>query len=357
MDIPLSNLKDIVAENCVTILMNTHRTRPENEKDPIVLKNLVKEAALRLHANENKRDAKALVERLEDLAAQVDHNHNQESLALFVNEDIAEYLQMPIKVVNRVVVDHTFATRDLVRAKHLETHYYVLVLNQQKVRLLHAFNDQLVAEIREGFPIENDQFYSTNSAERSNASRQSHLMAEFFNRVDKVLNKVRKSKPMPVLICSEESNYHEYLKIADQKQSIYGTCLNSNYPDDKEQVIITESWEIVKGYVKDKNEARKAELQQAVSQNQFLSDTNEIWQAIQQGKIQTLFIEKGKFQAARMEGGQIQHISDDLRDAKDVIDDIYDELIRENMNHGGDVVFLNDGELAKFNGFGAVTRY
>jgi hypothetical protein len=357
MNIKLKELKDIISESCVTIILNTHRTSPDNKKDSLRLKNLIKEAEERLYADESKRDAKQLVERLEELESEIDHSHNLESLVLFVNEDIAEYTRLPIAVEERVVIDHTFATRDLVRALHLETNYYVLVLSQQKVRLLEAFNDKVVSEIDNPFPIENTQFYSTNKAELSNASRQTNLVAEFFNRVDKEVNKIRKENPLPVLICTEESNFHEYLKIADQKQSIFETYLNKNRLDEKAHAIVIESWKIIQDYTIKKNNARKAELITAVSQNKFLSDTNEIWQAIKQGRIQTVFIEQGKFQPAIWENDQIEYVSDELKDKKEVVDDVYDELIEANMNYGGDVVFLPKGELSKFNGFGAITRY
>jgi hypothetical protein len=357
MNIKLKELKDIISESCVTIILNTHRTSPDNKKDSLTLKNLIKEAEERLFADEKKRDAKQLVERLKDLESKIDHNHNLESLILFVNEDVAEYTRLPIAVEERVIIDNTFATRDLVRAMHFETNYYVLVLSQQKVRLIEAFNDKVVYEIGNPFPMENTQFYSTNKAELSNASRQTNLIAEFFNRVDKEVNQIRKENPLPVLICTEESNYHEYLKIADQKQSVFDAYLNKNRVDEKGHAIVTEAWKIVQDYTIEKNNARKIELQKAVSQNKFLSDTNEIWQAIKQGRIQTLFIEQGNFQPAIWEKDQIQYVSDELRDKKEVVDDIYDELIELNMNYGGDVVFLPKGELSDFNGFGAITRY
>lgn len=357
MNLRLKDLKNIISDSCITIILNTHRTRPDNEKDPIVLKNLIKEAEDRLYADEKKRDAKVLVERLKNLASEIDHNYNQESLILFVNEDIAQFLRLPIAVENRVVIDQTFATRDLVRALHLETNYFVLVLNQQKVRLIEAFNDKVVAEITDNFPMINSQFDSLHKADLSNASRQSNLIAEFFNQVDKEVNRVRNDNPLPVLICTEESNYHEYMKIADQKQSIFDTFLNRVRLDEKANIIVSEAWKTVREGVEEKNNARKAELKLAVSQNKFLSDTNEIWNAIKNGRIQTLFIEQGLFQPAIIEDNVISYVSDELRDKKGVIDDIYDELIEANMNYGGNVVFLPKGELSDFNGFGAITRY
>ncbi|MGV8114121.1 MAG: hypothetical protein AB2L17_14590 [Lentimicrobium sp.] len=322
-----------------------------------MLKNLIKEAEERLFTGESKRKAQKLMQRLLNLESQIDHNYNLESLVLFVNEEIAEYTRLPIAVEDRVVIDNTFATRDLIRAMHLDSGYYILILSQQRVRLVEAFNDKLVKEIGSPFPIDNTRFYSTDKAELSNAKRQTNLIAGFFNQIDKEVNIIRKANPLPVLICSEEGNYYEYLKIADQKQSIFDTYLNKNRVEEKAHHIISEAWKIVKQYTEEKNNARKAELEKAVSQNRFLSDTNEIWQAIKQGRIQTLFIELGKFQPAIWENDHIEYVSDDIRNRKEVVDDIYDELIETNMSYGGDVVFLPNGELSEFSGFGAITRY
>ncbi len=357
MNITLKELKDVTSDNCVTIILNTHRTKPDNQKDPLALKNLIKEAEQRLSVDRNKKDVQGLIQRLTELEAKIDHSHNLESLILFVNEDIAEYTRLPIPVEDRVVIDQTFATRDLIRGLHLDSGYYVLVLSQQKVRLIEAFNDRVVAEIGGSFPIENNQFYSTNKAELSNATRQTNLVAEFFNRIDKEVNKVRKDNPLPVLICTEESNYHEYLKVADEKQSIFGTFLNQNRVDEKAQAIVEEAWKIVKEHNVQRNNARKVELQKAVSNGLFLSDVNDIWKAISEGRVQTLFVEQGLFQPAVIEDGLVTLVLTTDKDRKEVIDDIYDEMIELNMKFGGDVVFLPKGELKDFNGFGATTRY
>ena len=203
MNITLKELKDMVSENCVTIILNTHRTIPENKKDPITLKNLIKEAEERLFSNEDKNIAQQLVQRMRDLESEIDHNHNQESLILFVNENLATYTRLPVSVKDRVVIDKTFATRELVRAMHQEANYYVLLLSQQKSRLIEALNDKVVKEVEREFPMENTELYSTSRDELANAKRQRNLLSEFFNRVDKKVNEVRKNHPLPVLICSE----------------------------------------------------------------------------------------------------------------------------------------------------------
>lgn len=357
MNITLKELKDIRSENCITIIATTHRTKPDYLNDGLRVKNLIKDAEDRLMADTTKRNAKSLIEKLNKLAAEIDHSQNLESLMLFVNDEIAEYTRLPIKVEDRVVIDETFATRDLVRGMHLETHYYILVLSQDKIRLIEAMNDKIVQEIGNPFPIENTQFYSKNRAANALASKQTSLIAEYFNQADKDVNDIRKGNSLPVLICGLEENQNEYIKIADKKHSIFDVFLNKNKINDPAHSIVEESWEIVKDYVTKINNERKEELKRAVGENKFLSDTNEIWKAISEGKIQTLFIEQGLFQPAVMKDDEIVYVSDEERNNTGVIDDIFDEMIEANMDFGGDVVFLPKGELSKFNGFGAITRY
>ncbi|MCX7549956.1 hypothetical protein [Xanthomarina sp. F2636L] len=357
MNTTLKKIKNIFSDNCISIIMNTHRTKPDYLKDALQLKNLIKDAEIRLLADTGKKTAQNLIDKVQALAEQIDHSHNLESLIFFVNENVAEYTRLPIQVVDRVVIDNTFATRDLVRAMHYEANYYVLVLSQEKVRLIEASNDKVVKEYSKPFPMENKQFYSRSKPESSIASRQSNLIAEFFNQVDKELNIIRQSNPLPVLICTVEENYPEYIKIADQKQSIYEVFLNKNRILEKDHAIISEAWKLVESHTITQNNKRKSELLKAVTENKFLSDTNEIWKAIIEGKIQTLFIEQGLFQPAIIENDEIIYVSDIQKNNNELIDDIYDELIELNMSYGGDVVFLPKGELTKFNGFGAITRY
>ena len=52
----LKKLETVASSNCVTILLQTHRTSPDNDQDPILLKNLVRDAETRLLAELDKKD-------------------------------------------------------------------------------------------------------------------------------------------------------------------------------------------------------------------------------------------------------------------------------------------------------------
>lgn len=353
----LKELKDVVSDCCITIVLNTHRTKPDSKVDRLELKKLIQEADNRLFQYEAEEKARILSKRLHALENHIHFDENLDSLVLFVSDTVAKHLHLPLRVENRVIIDKSFATRDLVRLLHMKTNYFILVLSEYKARLIEAFNETLIREVDAPFPIENTELYSSTTIELKNAERQKHLLSEFYNRIDKAVNEIRNDDPKPVLICSQEMNYSEYLKVADLKDSIFPVFVPGNklYQDAHE--IIHESWKIVRSFQLEKNSKRVQELEEAVSSGKFLSDANEIWNATNEGRIRTVFIEEDLFRPARIDNNTITFVNESERNKPDVVDDVYDEIIEASMNSGADVVFMKKGELQQFQGIGAVTRF
>ncbi|MCJ8498181.1 hypothetical protein MVI27_07905 [Chryseobacterium salipaludis] len=348
----LKMLQDVNAKNCITIALNTHRTLPDNQKDGILLKNLIKEAENKLKDTVDKKELDDTMKVLQDLESQIDHRHNLESLLLFVNaeKNISEYVRLTIPVQNQVDIADHFALRDLLRAEALETHYLILVLTQHKARLLEAQDDALIQEYGGDFPYENTEYFAIPGPEAANAQRQTSLMQEFFNRTDKFVNNIRKEQKLPVFIVTEAENYGDYLKIADEKESICEVYLNGNYQDEKAAAIVREVWPIMKKETEKKQAAKFQSLQDAVGRGTFLSDPGEIKRAIEEGRVQTLFLEE---QRAEAEGGRTEE--DDEQATANI--QPYDDLLHQNLKFGGKAVFLPAGQLREFQGIAAVTRY
>lgn len=351
----LEKLKNLQSDCCVTIILKTHRTLPDNEKDPIVLKNLIRDAESRLLKECDKSVASKIVSKINALALDINHRLNLESLILFVNEDVAEFTRLPINVENRVVLDKTFATRDLIRGLHREASYYILLLGRDEARLIEALSDKSVGEIKDGFPIINKDLNPVQRAEAALASRQTNLTGEFFNRVDKQLNEVHKKNPLPVIIGTDESNYNDYLKIADNKAIIAGK-LNGNRMLEKPHQVAVAAWPVMKEILAEKNALRLNELRDAVNSNKFLTDYNEIWEAVNNGRGKTLFVKQGLIQPAILENNKIKLVSNPDNEQANV-DDIIDEMIEKNLESNGDAVFIKGDGLDKFQGLALITRY
>ena len=319
----LKKLKDIKAKACVTIILNTHRTHPDNLQDGILLKNLQKEAEARLLDAFDKRFAQPIIDRISTIADGLNHDYNLDSLVIFANENMADFVRLPIAVEDRVVLDQTFATRDLVRAMHQTESYYVLVLSRDKTRLIEATSDKVVGEVTQGvFPIHN-RHWTTDKLEQSMKDGSDNLIEEYFNRVDKALKVIRSQNPLPVLLATEERNVQHYLKVADDKSILIGQ-LHGNYVEDKAHHLVEQAWPVVLAESQTRNEARIAELKQAVSTGKFLSDFNDIWSAVNSGQAKTLFATRNYFQPAILKAdNSLEIVAAERAVEFAVVDDIF----------------------------------
>lgn len=353
----LERLSTITAPVCVSVILKTHRTHPENQKDSLLLKNLIADTYKRLQEEQGDEIAKRYDKKLKRLAEEIDHYHNDQGLILYVNDEVAEYVRLPIQPKTRIIIDETFATRTIIRALNRTMKYYILVLSRGKARLIEARSDEVITEYKDrGFPVIDENLLKTRRPEGSNATRVSNLTREFFNRVDKLVNNIRRENPLPVIVYTQDSNFPEYMGEADNPDTILGQILLQN-GDEKASNLVKEIWPHVEEMGLRKQRKRIAELEQAVNSGKYLNDLNEIWEAVQKGRGKTIFVENGYYQPVTNENGILTPIGTEETLHKDDIDDVVDEIIEYTLKFGGDVVFLEKGALEKFNKIALITRY
>lgn len=112
---------------CVTISLNTHRAHPDNAKDEVLLKNLLKEAEDRVIAEFGKRPVASLLEKLENVSAEIDVNSNLDSLHLFVSNDTKEIVKSSWKTNNEGVhISDSFAVRPIIKSFNRSVSYLVM---------------------------------------------------------------------------------------------------------------------------------------------------------------------------------------------------------------------------------------
>lgn len=355
MDSVLKQVREIKDEVCVTLILNTHRTHPDSNKDALVLKNLQKEAEKVLSDTLEKRPAWRMIERMESVVEKIDHRHNLESLIVFVSETVATYTRLPIAVTDRVAVERSFAIRDLVRAMHMQQSYYTLVLGKDRARLIEAADERVTLEIGRPFPIINNSLFVRSAAAASNATRVNNYQLEFFNLMDDALWAVWRGNPHPIVVAGDEKTYARFEEVSEHTDLIIGV-FNDDF-DKSAQHIVEDNWHIVKGYTRKKNEERIAELQEALNGKKALFGIDNIWKAIRETRGQTLFVKDGYYLRAKIAGDNIVPLSQEDAGDGEVIDDVINEMIEVNAYYGGDTVFIFDGGLDEYGGLALVVRY
>lgn len=345
-------VKDINTEACVSIILNTHRTRPDNQKDPIQLKNLTKEALERLYNDYDKRFVWPIEEKLNEIVESIRHDENIESLVIYVNPKFSAYTRLPIEVQDRVIIDSTFATKDLIKAAYEEGGYYVLQLSRSIARLTEAFNNKVVEEIGGDFPYENPMENRGNP----DLDNESDYIREFLNQVDKSLQTVLNENPLPVIVVSERRTYDYFIEVSDDSSHIVGT-LDRLPNDEKADKVVAEAWKEMSSVIQAQHASRIKELEQAKSTDSVVSGYNEVWQTVQQGRGKTLFVRKGFTQPAIVDEENFEiKLIDAPISQPEAVDDIVDEMIEQTIAYGGDLVFIQDDSLEEYGNIALITR-
>lgn len=340
----------------VTLIFNTHRTSPDNQKDSIQYKNMMKEAVHKVRLNCAKADADAIEKNLSTLADDIDHNRNADSMLVFVNENFFDIVRLDIPVEDRTIVDRTFAVRDLVKAMHHEQSFYALVLSRDSARVLKAVPRQEIIELEGEFPFENDMYFVDNKLKSTMAGKNEQMIEEFFKQVDKKMHEVLKNEALPVVVCTEERNFHHYMNVTDRKEAVAGH-LNKNRMDYTAYEVVKEARKILSIYLDKKNTERLAELSEARGANLLESDLNQVWRAIHEGKGKTVFVAEGFHQPGKLNGTNIEVSEGVKNDGPDAVADLVDEIITAQIKHGGDVVFADPDSMNGLKGLALVTRY
>lgn len=344
----------------ITITLPTNRTSPDNQQDPIRLKNLVSEAINRLQGESSKRDVANVVERLQSLADEYDPERGMDGLALFVNSTVQEAYVLPFSPPERVAIDETFLTRDLVFTLNRSPRYRALLLSEQGTRLFEGIRENL-HEVRDGkFPFDLGGpggasklpgGHGVNPSARRDASHE-----HYFQEIDQEVADISKDDRLPLVVVGVERYLSHYNEVTQLGDDIIAT-VNGNYDHFEAPQVGELAWPAVEEGMAKLREGALDQLDAAIGAKKFASSIGQIWQAANEGRGELLLVEQGYYQAARVsvDGTSLTLVDDPT--PPDVLDDAVDEIIEMVISKGGRVRFVDDGALEAHERIVLTTRY
>lgn len=341
-------LERIASDNsnpCVTISMKTHRTIPDNQKDEIRLKNLIKEASERLISEFGKKNVNGILEKLNEIPETYNFKHSLDSLHIFISDATFEIVKSPWAVTkNRVQISDGFAIKPLIILENRLAEYLVLVLSKGGARLYKAESDKIVEEIKnEVFPSTENPYYINERAQMGNTSKVDNLLLEYFNQMDKEVIKIHNQLNLKCIVVTTDENYAKLLNVAD-KPSVYKGFTKINYNDNSEHSIVKSTWEIMQNVQKKNRADAIDEMLDAVNKSQVTTDLSEIYRAAKMGRGELLIAHNKYTQAVRMTGEYTFELVDDVT-LPGTIDDITSLIAKEVISKKGRVIFTNQEEI------------
>ncbi|MFN3639465.1 MAG: hypothetical protein ACK4UK_00970 [Flavobacterium sp.] len=344
-------------EPCVTISLNTHRTYPDNAQDVVMLKNLLKEAENRIIAEFGKRPVASLLEKVEEVAEEIDENYNLDSLHLFLSNDTKEIIKSSWPTSNQGVhISESFALRSIIKSYNRSESYLVMLLSQSGVHLYEALNDSIVEELRnDDFPFSENRHYNTHSDKGSDPKHLDDLVREFLNKVDKALVQVSRDSELKCVVIATDDNFVRLQQVADQP-NVYLGHVNIDYNNVALHHLGGQAWELVQELQKQRRTEAIGEMQEAVAHGKVLTDLQEIFQAAIDGRGDLLLVHQDFSQSVVMTDERTFKLTEDLTE-KDAIDDITSTIAWEVLSKKGRVFFTSQEELSEIGTIALKTRY
>lgn len=353
----IEKLQQTHAFPAVSILAPTHRHEPGTGEDRIRLRNLADRARDRLLGMYPKREVAPVIDRLQEALATLDLNRPSDAVALFATRDTTYLFKLPFSVHEHVVVDETFATRDLVRGLARTPRYRVLPLAEKPARLFEATGDALVEVRTGGFPIEVEGGRGEpleSGGYPVHTSRSDEQQRQFFRRVDRALGAASADDPLPLVVVGVERDLAYFEEVTQHRRSI-ASRIEGGYERTPPSELATVVAPAVQHYFDERRSGALARLIEAIGTHRTALGVDAVWHAAHEGRGDTLLVEEDYFAGpSRLVGGRLQPAA---ADDPDVLDDPVDEIVEAVLAHHGDVIFLDRHALAEHGRIALITRY
>jgi hypothetical protein len=330
------------------------------------LDRLVADAVERLRLELDPEQVERLDVALRRAVDAVEIAHGQEGLAVYVGGR-TEIVPLPVPVRERVVVDETFATRDVVRALQRSPRYRVVVLGPRRTRLYDGVGLALTEVEDEAFAAVPSVAADTaggrgRAAARGRVSRDLRRAPRgnggvdaFVRALDAALDPHVREDPLPIVLVGSAPRLTGVVGASRHRDLIAGTARGAHDHPDRAR-LGRHVWPIVEDLLRRRTAEALAELD-GVDGRRYASGIREVWLLARQGRGELLLVEEGFEQPARVDlvAGNVEPTAD--RDAPGVVDDLVDEVIEGVLAARGRVHVVPDGTLAAHDHIAMKLRY
>jgi Bacterial archaeo-eukaryotic release factor family 3 len=329
----------------VSVLVSTAPDLFVGNDHLIRIDGLLAEAQKRLLLEFDEIDTDHHIEALRSLASSLFDQRTSHGIALFHSERICTAYRVTSHIDDRVVIDPTFATRDLARSIAMNPYYRLLVLTQGSARLLVGSGERLTEVTGNVFPIRLQPMTAARGKEKGpgdRAKKELHDASAFAKHVSDTLRSHTDTAELP-LIALVSTAMTGALKAQRDLEPI--GVLVGNHERAAAARLAALVRPTIDAYLAQTREAAIERLDYAVSARQAAVGINHVWTAAQRGAIDTLLVDESfRFPAWTTLGGK-KLVRAFTPESPDVIDDAVDEVIEMVQRVDGTVCFVPAGDL------------
>lgn len=311
------------------------------------LQRLVDDAVRRLRTEFGVAVAQSVRDDLLHLVDDARERPTRAAVALFVSSRHVSAWSLAGSVVDRAVVDPTFATRDLVRSLHRTPRHVLLVLTEREARVFDGVGDLLLPAVSGSFPLVDHtprpgRRGGAGPGRRGDADRRTEA---FLRRVDRALGTYLRLHPAPLVLVGAGRTLARFTGLSENLGRLAGTVQGSHARTPL-ATLAQLSRPVLESYLRSREGEALDLLSRRTGSAPVATGMRAVWLAARRERPEMLAVEEGLFYPARISpDGDLLTPAEDV-DHPDVIDDAVDEVIEAVLHRGGWVAIVSDGALA-----------
>lgn len=346
-------LQAIRAQPAVSVLCGTAPGPRMTTADTARLDGLVATASARLTDDLGSEASAPLRRRLERLAADAAGRATRAAVAIFVSAHASSSWSLSVEVSDRVVVDPTFATRDLVRSLHRTPRHVVLVLTAREARLFDGLGDTLTPAPTNRFPLGSTarpdprgraSRYERGSRVERDGEAGDTARDTWLRTVDGALGAYLQLHPAPLVVIGTARLLSRFTGLSRNTARLAGTVPGSHGRTPL-AALTTLVRPVLDRYLRSRQDEALRLLDKRHGAGRVVAGMQAVWLAARAERPEMLAVEQGLFYPARLSSdGDLLLPADDV-EHPDVIDDVVDEVIETVLQRGGWVALVEDGSL------------
>jgi hypothetical protein len=337
----------------LSVLMTTTPRPRMTADDRARLQALARDAERRLADEPDRQLAGVVRAALAAAVARASAGPADQGLAILVSPDGTHLHHLRVRPRDRVVLDPTFATRDLVRSTSEDPPFWLLVVDGRAARLLRYDQRYSQPVLGHDFPLPRpattlDDRFSIGSVDRVRREQ----VRGFLREVDSRLSARLAEEPLPVVLVATERIAAEYLALGRTRRiaAVLRTGRTRVPLADLEQMARA----ALTDHVSDRAAAALDTVHARRRQRRAVVGLAAAWDAMLWADPEVLVVERSYAAAARV--AESGFVVAEHPEEPGVIDDAVDELIEATLVRGGQVVMVPDGALAQHGRLVLATR-
>jgi hypothetical protein len=311
--------------------------------------------------NETYPDEKVIsvMSRFYKLVDSLDYNIQKKSIAIYVSPIMEKVFYLDTHVVEKIIIDESFEIRDLIYNKKESVDYLVLMISAHKgriylvntsdtIKLLHSMENEVVASDSAHERISN---FSDPNELRKN------ITDKFLHEVDAALSGILKTYQLPVFVMGTKMLEGHFDKVTKNGDKLVG-FIHGNY----EKADESEIREVMHPYLVNRRKVKQQDLlhqlDEAIGKEKLSFGITNVWKAATEKNNRLLVVEKDFMQRAQ-HGAEVGVIYEEVAGENQQlhIQDAVDQIIEKVVINGGDVEFVDNGLLEKYNHIALIKYY